>query len=115
MPVAHKWRSVTFHRQFRKGKDMPLFMVSLLIDGDTFEVSPQRKWNGHTRSRVRLTGYDTPELQAHGGQAAEDKLSRLILGEQVDLRTAHRIDRGHLVCDVYHRGKYLADYFPEYQ
>jgi len=45
----------------------------------------------------------------------DDVLSRLILGEEVDLRAAHKVDRGRLVCDVYYKGQYLADYFPEYQ
>ncbi len=94
---------------------MSTFTVTAIIDGDTFEVSPQWKWNGETGSRVRPTGYDAPELHAYGGQAAKDKLSRLILGKEVDLRTAYKVDRGRLVCDVYFRGKNLADYFPEYQ
>jgi len=94
---------------------MPAFTVTSIIDGDTFEVSPQWKWNGETGTRVRPTGYDAPELHAYGGQAAKDKLSRLILREEVDLRTAYKVDRGRLVCDVYYRGRNLADYFPEYQ
>ena len=94
---------------------MSAFTVTVIIDGDTFEVSPQWKWNGETGTRVRPTGYDAPELHAYGGQAAKDKLSRLILREEVDLRTGYKVDRGRLVCDVYYRGKNLADYFPEYQ
>ena len=94
---------------------MAEFKVVNIIDGDTFEVSPQWRWNGQTGSRVRPTGYDAPELHANGGQEAKQKLERLILGKSVDLRTAHRIDRGRLVCDVYFKGKNLADYFPEYQ
>ena len=60
---------------------------------------------------MRPTGYDAAELRAYGGQSAKDKLQRLILGKQVDLRTAHRMDRGRLVCDVYFQGRNLADYF----
>jgi endonuclease YncB( thermonuclease family) len=99
----------------RKGAVTPAFTVTSIIDGDTFEVSPQWKWNGETGKRVRPTGYNAPELHAFGGQAAKDKLSRLIYGEQVELRTAHKVDRGRLVCDVYYKGRYLAEYFPEYQ
>lgn len=73
------------------------------------------KWNGETGTRVRPTGYDAPELHAYGGQVAKDKLERLILGKQVDLRTAHRVDRGRLVCDVFLQGRNLADYFSKYQ
>ena len=94
---------------------MSKFTVTSIIDGDTFEVSPQWNWNGQTGSRVRPAGYDAPELHAYGGQTAKEKLERLIHREQVDLRTAHRIDRGRLVCEVYFRNKNLANYFPEYQ
>ncbi len=94
---------------------MAQFTVSLIIDGDTFEVSGGWKWEGQSGTRVRPTGFDAPELHAAGGQAAKEKLTRLILGEQVDLRTAHKVDRGRLVCDVYFKGKYLADYFPAYK
>ena len=94
---------------------MSVFTVTAVIDGDTFEVTPRWKWNGDTGTRVRPTGYDATELHAYGGQAAKNKLSNLIRGEEVDLRTAHKIDRGRLVCDVYYQGRNLADYFPEYQ
>lgn len=94
---------------------MAQFRVVTIIDGDTFEVSPQWQWNGQTGSRVRPTGYNAPELHTHYGQDARKKLARLIRGVQVDLGTAYRVDRGRIVCDVYINGNNLADYFPEYQ
>lgn len=94
---------------------MPTFTVTQVVDGDTFDVFPQWNWNGQTGSRVRPAGYDAPELNAWGGQGAKDKLSKLILWGQVELRGAHKIDRGRLVCDVYFRNKNLADFFPECQ
>ena len=94
---------------------MPAFTVTSIIDGDTFEVSPQWKWNGTTGTRVRPVGYDAPELQAYGGQAARNKLSGFIYGRQVELRTAYKVDRGRLVCEVSFRNRNLAEYFPEYQ
>jgi len=94
---------------------MPTFTVTSIIDGDTFEVNPLWKWNGETGTRVRPAGYDAPELHAYGGQAAKGKLSKLIYGGQVELRTAHKIDRGRLVCEVYFKNTNLADYFPEWQ
>jgi len=94
---------------------MPAFTVTSIIDGDTFEVTPQWKWSGTAGTRVRPTGYDAPELHAFGGQAAKDKLSRLIHGQQVDLRAAYRIDRGRLVCDVFWGNRNLADYFQNYR
>lgn len=94
---------------------MPAFTVTSIIDGDTFGVSPQWKWNGTTGTCVRPAGYNAPELHTYGGQATKDKLSRLINGHQVDLRTAYRIDRGRLVCEVFFGSRNLAEYFPAYQ
>lgn len=93
---------------------MSEFTVINIIDGDTFDVSPQWQWHGESGTRVRPTGYDAPELHATGGQAAKDKLSRLIMGQKISLGTAYRVDRGRLVCDVYFRGRTLAEYFPGY-
>ncbi len=94
---------------------MATFKVISIIDGDTFEISPKWKWNGETGTRVRPTGFNAPEMPIYSGQEAKEKFARLILGKEVDLGGAYRVDRGRLVCDVYYKGKYLADYFPEYQ
>lgn len=94
---------------------MATFTVTSIIDGDTFDVSPQWKWKGQTGSRIRPAGYDAPELHAYGGQTAKDKLSRLIHGQQVEIRTGHTIDRGRLVCEVFFKNTNLADFFPECQ
>ena len=94
---------------------MPAFTVTSIIDGDTFEVSPQWKWNSETGTRVRPTGYNAPELHSNGGQSAKSELSNLINGKQIELRTAYKIDRGRLVCDVFFNNRNLADYFPAYQ
>lgn len=91
------------------------FKVNNIIDGDTFEVYSQWRWNGQSGSRVRPTGYDAPELNTIGGQKAKEKLSRLIFGKKVELGTAYRMDRGRIVCDAYFNGKNIAGYFPEYQ
>jgi endonuclease YncB( thermonuclease family) len=90
---------------------MAMFTVSAIIDGDTFEVSGGWKWNGETGTRVRPTGYDAAELHAQEGQSAKTKLHRLIYGKQVELRQAHAIDRGRLVCDVFLGESNLADLF----
>ena len=94
---------------------MSEFLVIHIVDGDTFDVSPEWKWEGKSGSRVRPTGYDATELSDDGGHAAKEKLSRLILHKKVDLKTGHRIDRERFVCDVLYDGRNLADYFPEYQ
>lgn len=51
---------------------MPEFRVTSIIDGDTFEVSPEWKWNGETGTRVRPAGYDAPELHTAKGQKVKD-------------------------------------------
>ena len=94
---------------------MTQFTVSVVIDGDTFEVANGWKWNGQSGSRVRPTGYDAPEIDTIAGQQAKQKLARLIQGEVVNIAKAYKIDRGRLVCDVYYNGRNLADYFTEYQ
>lgn len=94
---------------------MAIFTVSSIIDGDTFTVTPSWQWSNQSGDRVRPTGYDAPELSEFGGSNAKDELARLIMGRQVDLRTAYKIDRGRLVCDVYFAGKSLADYFARYR
>ena len=93
---------------------MPMFSVIRVIDGDTFEVSPQWRWQGQTGTRVRPTGYDAPELAEYGGLAAKNRLETLVLGKQIELGSAYRVDRGRLVCDVYFLGNALSNYFPEY-
>jgi hypothetical protein len=93
---------------------MEKFEITSVVGGDTFVVSPLWKWNGQTGSRVRPTGYEVPELFTKGGISAKRKLNSLLLGEQVEIGDVQRVDCGRLVCDVYFRGRYLADYFPEY-
>jgi len=87
------------------------FRVVHVVDGDTFDVSPGWQWKGYEGTRVRPTGYDAPELHEFGGQAAKDKLTRLLLNQTVTLGPAYRIDHPRLVCDVYFQGRNLADYF----
>ena len=89
--------------------------VSEVIDGDTFRVTHNWEWKGHTGDLVRPTGYDTPEKGEPGYQEAKSKLENLIGGKVVELRTGYKIDRRRLVADVYFNGKYLADYFPKYK
>lgn len=91
------------------------FRVIRIIDGDTFDVSPVWTWNGSSGSRVRPAGYDAPEAGTPGAAAARQRLERLLFGKTVQLGTAHTIDRGRLVCEVYLDGRNLASYFPAYQ
>jgi micrococcal nuclease len=92
-----------------------IFEVTKVIDGDTFEVSPNWKWNKQKGNTVRLNGYDTPEKGKPGYEAAKDKLTRLIYSKDVELKNVIKTTYGRLLCDVYYKGKNLADYFPEYK
>lgn len=91
------------------------FKVIKVIDGDTFEVSPNWKWNDQTGNVIRANGYDAPEKDESGYQTARDKLERLIFHKEVELKNAIRITYGRLLCDVYYNRKNLADYFSEYR
>ena len=90
---------------------MSEFTVVNVVDGDSFDVSPNWKWGGETGSRVRPTGFDAAEIGSRGGQSAKERLTRLVLNQTVDLKKAYHIDRGRLVCDVFFRGRNLASYF----
>ena len=90
---------------------MAKFSVIKIVDGDTFDVSPDWRWNGTSGSRVRPAGYDAAERGSRAGAAATRRLASLILGKKVELGTAHRVDRGRLVCEVFFNGHNLKDYF----
>ena len=92
---------------------MPAFRVTSIIDGDTFEVSPEWKWDGETGVRVRPAGYDALELHTAKGQKPKDALLKLINGKQVELRTAYKVDRGRLVCEVFFGSRNLVEFFSE--
>jgi endonuclease YncB( thermonuclease family) len=94
---------------------MAEFKVVRVVDGDTFDVSPEWRWSGQTGDRVRAAGYDTPELGTALGLSAKSKLEKLLLGKIVELGNAYRIDRGRLVCEVYFGNSNLKDYFHEYR
>jgi len=95
---------------------MAEFMVSEVIDGDTFKVQNGWKWENKTGDTVRPTGYNTPEENERGYEEAKQKLKRLILNEKVEIKNPQAIDDwGRVVADVYYKGRNLADYFPEYK
>lgn len=93
---------------------MSAFSVTSIIDGATFEVSPEWKWNDETGTRVRPAGYDAPELHTDRGKKARDDLSKLIEGKKVELKAAYKVDRGRLICEVFFGSRNIAEFFPEY-
>jgi endonuclease YncB( thermonuclease family) len=53
---------------------MAEFIVSEVIDGDTFKVQNGWKWNERRGDTVRSAGYDTPEKGKPGYEEAKQKL-----------------------------------------
>jgi endonuclease YncB( thermonuclease family) len=94
---------------------MTYFTVTKIIDGDTFEVSPNWKWGFKYGDRVRPLGYDTPERNQPGFEEATLKLKKLILGKKVRLSKIIKLSYGRLLCRVHFKGRDLADFFPEYK
>lgn len=93
---------------------MAEYKVTEVIDGSTFTVSPGWKWQDQRGYTIRIAGYSAPGIDESEGQIAKNKLSDLVLGRYVELRTARKVENGHLVCDVFFPGVNLAAYFPEY-
>lgn len=92
------------------------FIVSEVIDGDTFKAKDGWKRNEKRGDTVRPTGYNTPEKGEPGYEQAKQRLKDLILDKKVYIKSAKAVDEwGRLVADVYYNGKNLADYFPEYK
>ena len=94
---------------------METFTVLEVIDGDTFIVEEGWEWNNKQGSKIRPTGYDTPEKGERGYQAAKNKLKNLIEGKKVKIGNAVKTSYDRLLADVYFEGKYLANYFPKYK
>lgn len=88
--------------------------ITNIIDGDTFDISPGWSWQNQTGTRVRPTGYDAPEMKTLAGILAKTEVGKMLSGQQVELRTAYKVDRGRLVCDVYFRGVELSSYFKKW-
>lgn len=53
------------------------FTVIKVIDGDSFEVSPNWKWNDQTGGVIRAYGYNTPEEGETRVSNREEKTYRL--------------------------------------
>ena len=81
------------------------FKVTNVVDGDTFDVSPDWKALGKSGKRIRIKGLYAPESNQKGGSQATQKLKNLILGKVVTLRNPSNLSYGRLVCDVFLNGE----------
>lgn len=85
---------------------MTTHTVTRIIDGDTFEVSPMKNFNGRSFSKIRPAGFDAREIGQYGAITDTNKLTRLIYGKQVQLDSIKQsYDR--LLCKVWVSGKPL--------
>lgn len=86
------------------------FNVTKVIDGDTFEVSPNWKWGDDKKgNRVRIAGFDAAEADTKEGKKATQQLKDLIEGEDVELKNPGTLSYGRLVCDVYLNGENIVE------
>ncbi|MEN8252091.1 MAG: thermonuclease family protein [Patescibacteria group bacterium] len=78
-----------------------LFVVSRVIDGDTFEIE--------SGQRVRMIGIDTPERGKYFFTEATDRLKELIEGKEVTLsKDVSEVDRyGRLLRHVYVKDNWI--------
>lgn len=92
-----------------------------VIDGDTYDLLVDLGFRTYSKVRVRLHGYDAPELSTERGQQAKDLMegkllsmgsvpaTQLIVQSYKDVHSFER-----WVCDVWigdkHLGEYLRDW-----
>ena len=86
-----------------------MFKVVSIVDGDTFDVSPNWSWGGNNGSRIRIKGYNAPESNELGYYSAKNALSDLLFGKEVELKNPVKLSYGRLLCDVYSNGTNIAD------
>jgi len=93
---------------------METFKVEAVIDGNTFEISPDWEFRGETGNRVQAKGYTAPK-SGKEAMAVEQRLSGLIQNKKVVLESPDGIERGRLICDVYYEGINIAEHFAEHK
>ena len=91
------------------------FKVKEVITGDIFKINPEWVFNNQTGDVVLISGYKHPEQVSLGDNSAKERLTKLIFGKEVELRDMIMIANGRLLCDVYYKGKNIAEYFSEYK
>jgi len=89
-------------------------IVVEVIDGDTFDVSPNWQFDDLTGYRVRIVDFDAPELKDSGvsGEVAKkltEKLTSLILNKKITIVEGFTVDKyGRLICDVAFNNRNLS-------
>lgn len=76
---------------------MPRARVKRVLDGDTVEIM-----NG---TRIRIAGYDAPELGERGGKAAKQRLSKVLRVKQIGISDELSKSYGRSVRRVTVKGK----------
>ena len=76
---------------------MPRARVKRVLDGDTVEIM-----NG---TRIRIAGYDAPELGERGGKATKQRLSKILRGKQIGISFELSKSYGRSVRRVTVKGK----------
>jgi endonuclease YncB( thermonuclease family) len=85
---AHPWK-LDVHPPFVRA------YCTRVVDGDTYDVFVDQLFGDRTERRIRLRGFDTPEIGGHAktaverarGEAAKARVVALIEGKPVMLRT----------------------------
>lgn len=93
---------------------MAKFLVVSCVDGDTFDVEPRWFFKGLEGTRIRPSGYNTPERNEPSWIEETERLERLILGKEVELEPI-TLSYGRLLSRVSVDGKPLEEFFPSYQ
>jgi hypothetical protein len=93
-----------------------IFVISEVLDANTFKVSPIWMWEYHKGDMVKAHGYISPQTGKPDYQKALIKSKNLLQDKEVELTNPRRLTaQDQLLCDVYVEGKNLADFFPEYR
>ena len=80
---------------------MPVAKVKKVIDGDTIEIKDG--------ARIRITGFDAPELEAPGGKAAKQRLQKILpRGTQIGISAEKAKSYGRSVRQVTLKGKPIS-------
>ncbi|MFH1653721.1 MAG: hypothetical protein ABIE74_06660 [Pseudomonadota bacterium] len=89
------------------------FMVTKIIDEDTFEVTPEWKWKWHSGKRVKLKDLQMGIQSESGYKNSISKLAKMILGRCVILQNAVNIKRGRLLCEAFYNGINIGEALPK--